>query len=87
MDIKKYTEEVIEKLGNLSDKEFDELLGDTNKDIESNKFDGGLMGLEYCIYYCEECETDFAVRLSSNVVCCPSCKSDNVIRGNVQDFC
>ena len=90
MKIKKYAEEVIDKLNNLSYKEFDKLLGDTNKDnknIESNKFDGGLMGLEYCIYYCEECETDFAVRLSSNVVCCPSCKSENIISGYVQDFC
>ena len=38
MDIKEYTEEVIEKLNNLSDKEFDELLEDGSKDIKSNKF-------------------------------------------------
>ena len=61
---------------------------DFNFKTEPNKFDGGLMGLEYCIYYCEECETDFAVRLSSDVVCCPSCKNENnIIRGDVQDFC
>jgi len=87
MNIKKYSEEVIEKLNNLSDKKFYELLEDKSKNIEPNLFDGGLMGLEYCIYYCEECETDFAVRLSSDVVCCPSCKNENIIRGNVQDFC
>ena len=81
MDIKKYAEEVIEKLNNLSDEEFDELLE------ESIKFDGGLMGLEYCIYYCEECETDFAVKSSSEVICCPSCKSEKIIRGDVTDFC
>ena len=52
-----------------------------------NKFDGGLMGLEYYIYYCEECRTDFAVKSSSEVVCCLSCKSENVIRGDVTDFC
>ena len=81
MNIKKYTEEVIEKLDNLSDKEFDELVE------ESNKFDGGLMGLTYAIYYCKECGTDFTVKSSSKVVCCPSCKSEKIIEGDVQDFC
>jgi len=81
MDIKVYAEEVIEKLNNLSDEEFDELLE------ESIKFDGGLMGLTYAIYYCKECGTDFTVKSSSKVICCPSCKNEKIIRGNVQDFC
>ena len=81
MENKNYTEEVIEKLNNISDKEFDELIE------ESNKFDGGLMGLTYTIYYCKECGTDFAVKSSSDVVCCPSCKSENIISGDVTDFC
>jgi len=129
MNINKYTVEVIEKLGNLTDKEFDELVISSNihetldkcfeelenisgKDFfktleqkgllnkeydkekyvdldfkeESIKFNGGLMGLEYAIYYCKKCDTDFAVKSSSDVVCCPSCKNENIIRGNVQDF-
>jgi len=44
------------------------------------------MGLTYCIYYCKECGTDFAVKSSSEVVCCPSCKNEKIIRGDVQDF-
>jgi len=52
-----------------------------------DKFDGSLMGLTYAIYYCKECGTDFAVKSSSKVVCCPSCKSENIIDGDVQDFC
>jgi len=54
---------------------------------KSNKFDGGLMGLTYIIYYCKECDTDFAVKSSRDVKCCPSCKSGNIISGDVQDFC
>jgi len=40
-----------------------------------NKFEGFLMGLEYYIYYCQECKTDFAVKLGSNVVCCHHVKA------------
>ena len=132
MDIKKYTEEVIEKLNNLSDGEFDELLEESNKcdhgtldqcfkelenmsgkdffkkleqkgllnkeyniekyvdsdyKVESNLFDGGLMGLTYAIYYCNKCDTDFAVKSNRDVKCCPSCQNENIISGGVQDFC
>jgi len=53
---------------------------------ESSKFDGGLMGLTYCIYYYKDCEVDFAIKSSYDVICCPSCKSENLIQGDVQDF-
>ena len=52
-----------------------------------NKFEGFLMGLEYYIYYCQECNTDFAVKLGREVVCCPSCQSMNIIDGEMQEFC
>jgi len=95
-------DQCFEELENISGKDFFQKLeqkGLLNKEyniekyvdsdfkVESNKFDGGLMGLTYAIYYCNECNTDFAVKSSSKVVCCPSCKSESIIDGDVQDFC
>jgi len=82
MDIKKYTEEIIEKLDNLSDKEFNKLIEES-----SHKFHGNLMGLTYIIYYCKDCEVDFAINSRKDAYYCPSCKSENIISGDVQDFC
>jgi len=41
------------------------------------------MVLTYIIYYCKDCGVDFAINSYYNAFCCPSCKSENIISGDV----